>query len=104
MKHIALYAILLCFWPGCRSENQTEPKSEEQKSSTVYVAGLRRSVYGLRTKNADHLWWAEKAKEFSEGIRGKEVFLPVIIEIVSVYLDDGAWATQDFFCKFFRVP
>jgi len=43
----------------------------------------------LKAKNADHLWWAEKAKEFSEDIRGKEAFLPAITEIVSVYLDDG---------------
>src|SRR5437867_4174797 len=49
--------------------------------------GLRRSSYGLRTKNADHAWWAERAKQFAGHFPGA---VPTIIEIVSTYQDDDS--------------
>lgn len=89
MKLTVLYYSLFCCWLICPLQSTAAPKTEEQKSTTLYAAGLRRSSYGLKKKNTDHLWWAERAKQFSKAVSGENVFTPVIIEIVSVYLTDG---------------
>lgn len=53
--------------------------------ATVY-AGLRRSSYGLRERNADHDWWIARTREFASAFEGAA---PVVVQIVSVYQDDG---------------
>jgi len=67
----------------------TTRHSRPAKNKNVYYAGLRRSVYGLRKKNRDDLWWVKKAKEFAAGMPVSQSAVPTIIHIVSVYLDDG---------------
>jgi hypothetical protein len=53
------------------------------------LAGLRRSSYGCPARNADHAWWVERASQFARSMSGPERFQPAIVEIVSVYLDNG---------------
>jgi hypothetical protein len=48
--------------------------------------GLRRSEYGLRSKNGDDSWWVARAKQYAAAFPGAQ---PVIIQIVSTYLDEG---------------
>ena len=47
--------------------------------------GLRRSSYGGR-HTPDNAWWIARAREFAAHFPGAK---PTIVEIVSVYLDDG---------------
>ena len=49
--------------------------------------GLRRSSYGLPARNADHAWWAANARRFAARFPGA---VPMIVEIVSTYQDDGS--------------
>ena len=60
----------------------------EQKKGTYY-AGLRRSAYGLVSKNQHDKWWAEQAREFAGVISDVQAVEPVIIQIISVYLNNG---------------
>jgi hypothetical protein len=57
-------------------------------------AGLRRSTYSWEDKKPklcrDNAWWAGKARKFAASLSGNGVlFQPVVIEIVSIYLDNG---------------
>ncbi len=67
----------LCQQTSARQSLQTEMLS----------VGLRRSSYGLRSKNADDAWWVQRAKAYAKLFPGAR---PVIIEIVSGYQGDGS--------------
>jgi hypothetical protein len=55
--------------------------------------GLRRRSYGGK-RNPDSAWWVQRARDYAAEFPGAE---PTIIEIVSVYLDNGT--TQFEFAK-----
>ena len=65
--------------PADRKDASTQPAAASQPAIWV---GLRRSSYGLPAKNADHEWWAGRAKSFAANFPNAR---PVIIEIVSGY-------------------
>jgi hypothetical protein len=72
---------------------QAAPSDPTTDSSNLTV-GLRRSSYGLRSKNTDDAWWIARAKAYAGEFPGAR---PAIIEIVSTYQDDGS--TQFGFAK-----
>ncbi len=54
-------------------------------------AGLRRSSYGLKERNQDDAWWAERARLVASRLSSTaRPVTPVVVEIVSIYLDTGA--------------
>jgi len=68
--------------------------SDGKQAASAFYAGLRRSSYSWEKKKPelcrDNAWWAEKAKRFASAMSGDgKKFVPVVIEIVSIYLDDG---------------
>jgi hypothetical protein len=71
-------------------EKLTLPQKPDSGEPVLY-AGLRRSPYGLPTKNGVDGFWVDKTKKYSETIsKISGVWAqPVIIEIVSGYNDDG---------------
>ena len=66
---------------------------ESQTEKEIVYAGIRRSVYGLKEKNSDDAWWANRAIEYSKLLsklyNGEKTVIPVIIEIVSGYYGNG---------------
>lgn len=58
----------------------------------LLYAGIRRSPYGLSTKNGVDGWWVDRAKKYAETIsRVHGVWAqPLVIEIVSGFNDDGS--------------
>ena len=77
----AVLLAVAAFWAGAGA--QTPAPAD----ATLHV-GLRRSSYGLRAKNGDHAWWADRAKAFAANFAGAK---PTVIEIVSTYQErDGS--------------
>jgi hypothetical protein len=64
-----------------------QPSDAKQVQPLTLGVGLRRSSYGLRSKNADDAWWVARAKQYASQFPGAQ---PVIIEIVSGYQGDGS--------------
>lgn len=71
-------------------------QTASHKLKTTNYVGLRRSSYGLKVKNRDNAWWAVRAKEFAASITGERSTQPVIIQIVSIYLDDDGSTLFEF--------
>lgn len=54
-------------------------------------AGLRRSSYGLKDRNSDDAWWAERARLLARRVSTPtRPVTPMIVQIVGIYLDSGA--------------
>ncbi len=51
--------------------------------------GLRRSEYGFKEKRQDDAWWAARSREFARRVSGRRKATPVVIQIVSIYIDNG---------------
>lgn len=66
------------------------PTAAPSASEGVLHVGLRRSSYGLPRRNADHAWWAQRARSFATNFPGAK---PAVIEIVSTY-QDGTGGTE----------
>jgi hypothetical protein len=66
-----------------------QPPAAQQVQAAKLGVGLRRSSYGLRSKNADDDWWIQRAKAYAGLFPNAQ---PVIIEIVSGYQGDGSTA------------
>lgn len=67
-----------------------DPFSLDTGAPNVY-AGLRRSVYGLPSKNEDDEWWVKNAWDFAYKVQDeKQVVEPCIIQIISGYNSDGS--------------
>jgi hypothetical protein len=64
-----------------------QPSTEKNTQTEKLGVGLRRSSYGMRSKNADDAWWIDRAKAYAKMFPNAE---PVIIEIVSGYRGDGS--------------
>jgi hypothetical protein len=64
-----------------------QPSATQDVQRQFLGVGLRRSSYGLRSKNGDDAWWVTRAKAYAKLFPGAE---PVIIEIVSGYQGDGS--------------
>ena len=87
---IVLLGAACCFWNsrGLAAEDPAVSEKPSAAASPVkFNVGLRRSSYGLRGKNGDDAWWAERAKENAAAFPGAQ---PVLIEIVSGHRDDGS--------------
>ncbi len=53
-------------------------------------AGLRRSSYGLKPRNNDDVWWADRAQWLAGQLTSSaRPVTPVIVQIVSIHLDSG---------------
>lgn len=53
-------------------------------------AGLRRSSYGLKTRNNDDAWWADRAQWLAGQLTSSaRPVTPAIVEIVAIHLDSG---------------
>jgi hypothetical protein len=63
----------------------TQPAARQ--STPLLGVGLRRSPYGLKSKNRDDTWWVDRAKAFAASFPGAR---PMIVQIVSTYQDDGS--------------
>lgn len=78
--------ITLFVFTSCSSDKEMA-KPQEESPVEIEYAGFRRSVYGLQAKNTDDRWWGKKATDFADALSSKTE--AIIIQIVSVYLDDG---------------
>lgn len=84
---LALAAVVMAANLACTPHAaQSSPAVESKAAAPIYV-GLRRSSYGLSKQNADHAWWADRAKQYAANFTGAQ---PVILEIVSTYHESGA--------------
>ena len=62
------------------------------KQNRERFAGLRRSSYGLSDRNGNNQWWAERATAYAGMLNQFDPdkhFSPAMIEIVSIFLDNG---------------
>jgi hypothetical protein len=87
---IALVLLLITALPSLTAAE--EPKAPDPEKPPIF-AGLRRSSLGFKEKNADDAWWVDRTKEFAASLRGPRQedppVVPLIIQIVSIYLDEG---------------
>lgn len=114
-KVIALVLVGFLLFTSCKIRvkvQSTTDEKEEPKEEIMYkmknagkdpfdknngapdlYAGLRRSVYGLPSKNSDDGWWVKSAWDFAykikETVPSAEFVEPCIIQIISGYNRDG---------------
>ncbi len=114
MKYIIYYSAILCLFIflGCKVRVKSMPtplNKNVQKKEIIYkiknpakdpfdisngaaniYAGLRRSVYGLPSKNRDDEWWVQRAWDFAYKFKDDSTIVePCIIQIISGYNFDG---------------
>jgi hypothetical protein len=84
-KRVPAIVLALCF--TVPSIVLCQAPSDQPRQSELLTVGLRRSSYGLRSKNADDAWWVARAKAYASLFPGAR---PAIIQIVSGYQGDGS--------------
>lgn len=106
MKRVLLFtqSLFILFFYGCLFLQEETNKLSLEKNvipsavlptesikseKSVCYAGFRRSSYGLAEKNKDDFWWAVHAKKIADSLSTLKPVEPTIIQIVSIYLDDG---------------
>lgn len=73
-----------------KMQNQAKDPFDINSGAPDIYAGLRRSVYGLPSKNRDDEWWVQKAWDFAYKFNNENTNAePCIIQIISGYNMDG---------------
>lgn len=75
--------------PAAAATQPAARQAAPRESAPLLGVGLRRSPYGLKSKNRDDAWWVDRAKGFAAAFPGAR---PMIVQVVSTYQDDGSTA------------